>query len=164
MEYWVMWLIIVILLAIIEFATVNLVSIWFVISGILSLLASLFTDSFFIQFGIFVIGGIFLLLLTKPLLKKMRQFPTAKINLDRIIGMDGIVTEEIKKNMVGEVKVDGKLWSAIAEETIPVDTMVKVEKIDGVKLVVKNDEPETNPKTKRRPQTKDLPKERSEVK
>ena len=81
----------------------------------------------------------------------MRQFPTAKINLDRIIGMDGIVTEEIKKNMVGEVKVDGKLWSAIAEETIPVDTMVKVEKIDGVKLVVKNDEPETNPKTKRRP-------------
>ena len=32
MEYWRMWLVIVILLTIIEFATVNLVSIWFVVS------------------------------------------------------------------------------------------------------------------------------------
>lgn len=164
MEYWIMWLVIVILLTIIEFATVNLVSIWFVVSGIIALIVSLFTDSFIIQFGIFVLGGVILLLLTKPLLKKMRQFPTAKINLDRIIGMDGIVTEEIKKNMVGEVKVDGKRWSAVADETIPVDAMVKVEKIDGVKLVVKNDEPESKSKTKRKPQTKDLPKKKKEVK
>ena len=90
----------------------------------------------------------------------MRQFPTAKINLDRIIGMDGIVTEKLKRIWLAKVKVDGKLWSAVADETIPVDAMVKVEKIDGVKLVVKNDEPESNPKTKRKPQTKDLPKKK----
>ena len=66
MEYWVMWLVIVILLTIIEFATVNLVSIWFVISGILSLITSIFTDNFLIQFGVFVLGGILLLLMTKP--------------------------------------------------------------------------------------------------
>lgn len=164
MEYWVMWLVIVILLTIIEFATVNLVSIWFVISGILSLVVSLFTDSFFIQFGVFVLGGILLLLLTKPFLKKMRQLPITKINLDRVIGMDGIVTEEIKKNIVGEVKVDGKLWSAIAEETIPVDAMVKVEKIDGVKLVVKSNEPESSSKAKKKPPKKDLLKKKKEVK
>ena len=154
MEYWVMWLVIVILLTIIEFATVNLVSIWFVISGILSLIISIFTDNFLIQFGVFVLGGILLLLMTKPLLKKMKLFPTTKINLDRIIGMDGIVTEEIKKNIVGEVKVDGKLWSAVADETIPVDTVVKVEKIDGVKLVVKNDDPERKQEEKLQNKTK----------
>ena len=136
MEYWIMWLVIVILLTIIEFATVNLVSIWFVVSGIIALIVSLFTDSFIIQFGIFVLGGVILLLLTKPLLKKMRQFPTAKINLDRIIGMDGIVTEEIEKNKIGEVKVDGKLWSAVSDVKIPVNSVVKAISMEGVKLVV----------------------------
>ena len=163
MEYWVMWLVIVILLTVIEFATVNLVSIWFVISGILSLIISIFTDNFLIQFGVFVLGGILLLLMTKPLLKKMKLFPTTKINLDRIIGMDGIVTEEIKKNIVGEVKVDGKLWSAVADETIPVDTVVKVEKIDGVKLVVKNDDPERKQEEKLQNKTK-KPQKKKEVK
>ena len=163
MEYWVMWLVIVILLTIIEFATVNLVSICFVISGILSLIISIFTDNFLIQFGVFVLRGILLLLMTKPLLKKMKLFPTTKINLDRIIGMDGIVTEEIKKNIVGEVKVDGKLWSAVADETIPVDTVVKVEKIDGVKLVVKNDDPERKQEEKLQNKTK-KPQKKKEVK
>ena len=42
MSYWVMWLVIVILLTIIEASTVNLVSIWFIASGIVSLFVSLF--------------------------------------------------------------------------------------------------------------------------
>ena len=59
-----------------------------------------------------------------------------KTNLDRVIGMKGIVTENIEKNDVGEVKVDGKKWSAIAEEEILVGSTIKVLKINGVKLVV----------------------------
>ena len=77
--------------------------------------------------------------------------------------MDGIVTEGIKKNIVGEVKVDGKLWSAVADETIPVDTVVKVEKIDGVKLVVKNDDPERKQEEKLQNKTK-KPQKKKEVK
>ena len=46
MEYWAMWLVIVLLLAIIEFSTVNLVSIWFVASGFIAMLTSLLTDNF----------------------------------------------------------------------------------------------------------------------
>ena len=53
--------------------------------------------------------------------------------------MTGIVTEEIKKNTVGEVKVDGKKWSAISDTSIKVDEEVVVEKIDGVKLIVKKE-------------------------
>lgn len=70
MEYWAMWLVVVLLLAIIEFSTVNLVSIWFVASGFIAMLTSLLTDNFYLQFAIFVIGGIILLLLTKPIIKK----------------------------------------------------------------------------------------------
>ena len=39
------WLGIIIFLAIIEASTVNLVSIWFIISGILALIVCLFTDN-----------------------------------------------------------------------------------------------------------------------
>ena len=50
--------------------------------------------------------------------------------------MTGVVTEEITKNNIGEVKVDGKRWSAIANKKIKVDSTVKVLEIKGVKLIV----------------------------
>jgi len=142
MEYWAIWLVIVILLAIIEAGTVNLVSVWFIVSGIVSLLVSLVSDSFFLQFGIFVILGIILMILTRPMLNKMIQNKNEKTNLERIIGMEGIVTQKISKNKIGEVKVDGKLWSAISDKTINVDSIVKVNSMESVKLVVEEVKPE----------------------
>ena len=136
MSYWVMWLVVVVLLAIIEASTVNLVSIWFVISGLVALIVSLFTEAFYIQFGVFVLLGIILLVITKPAMNKMLKEKETKLNLERIIGMEGIVTEEIEKNKIGEVKVDGKLWSAISDVKIPVNSVVKAVSIEGVKLVV----------------------------
>ena len=136
MSYWVIWLVVVVLLAIIEASTVNLVSIWFVISGLVALIVSLFTEAFYIQFGVFVLLGIILLVITKPAMNKMVKEKETKLNLERILGMEGIVTEEIEKNKIGEVKVDGKLWSAISDVKIPVNSVVKAISIEGVKLVV----------------------------
>ena len=59
-----------------------------------------------------------------------------RTNLDRVIGMEAIVTVEIKKNNPGEVKVDGKKWTAISNKKIKVGTTVKVLEIEGVKLKV----------------------------
>ena len=50
--------------------------------------------------------------------------------------MEGIVTEEISRNVIGEVKVDGKKWSASSNKKIPKDSIVKILGIDGVKLKV----------------------------
>ena len=91
------WLIIVIVLAIVEMLTVSLVSIWFVLSGILAMISTIFTDSIIIQMGIFVIFGIIFMLLTKKIVKKAVP-QKVKTNVDRIIGMEGIVTEKITKN------------------------------------------------------------------
>ena len=147
MSYWVMWLVVVVLLAIIEASTVNLVSIWFVISGLVALIVSLFTEAFYIQFGVFVLLGIILLVITKPAMNKMLKEKETKLNLERIIGMEGIVTEEIEKNKIGEVKVDGKLWSAISDVKTPVNSVVKAVSIEGVKLVVEKVQ-EEKPKKK----------------
>ena len=129
------WLIIVIVLAIVEMLTVSLVSIWFVLSGILAMISTIFTDSIIIQTGIFVIFGIIFMLLTKKIVKKAVP-QKVKTNVDRIIGMEGIVTEKITKNHPGEVKVDGKKWTAIASKTIEVGSIVKILEINSTKLTV----------------------------
>lgn len=130
------WLAVSVCLAILEMATVNLVSIWYIISGILAMIVSLFTDNIVIQLAVFVIGGTILLILTKKAINKILPKKT-RTNLDRIIGMEGIVTESITKKVPGEVKVDGKRWAAIAEENIPADSTVKILEINSTKLKVK---------------------------
>ena len=67
---WLMWLLVIILLTALEVVTINLVSIWFIISAIVSLFLSFAVDSFYIQFGVFVGLGIILMLLTRPYLVK----------------------------------------------------------------------------------------------
>lgn len=131
------WLIVIIICCILEAITVNLVSVWFIASGIVALIASFFTDSLTIQLGIFVILGIFLLITTRKPLQKLVNQKKEKTNIDRIYDMTGIVTEEISKNKSGVVKIDGKYWTAISDETIPKQSIVKVLSINSTKLKVK---------------------------
>ena len=44
----------------------------------------------------------------------------------RIIGMKGIVTEDIIKDNIGEVKADGKKWSAYSDTDISKGENIKV--------------------------------------
>lgn len=130
-----MWLIIVIILGIFEMLTTNLVSIWFVISGIITMIISLFCDNLYIQFGTFVILGVLLMPLSKKVYKKIKK-DKVKTNIDRIVGMKGIVTENITKDNIGEVKVDGKKWSAYSDTDILKDEIVKVLSISSTKIKV----------------------------
>ena len=136
---WIFWLILVIILSVIEIATVSLVSIWFVASGIVVMILSFFIGDIAIQSTIFALLGILLLLVTRPIVAKLKSKDNAKTNLDRIIGEEAIVTEDITKNNVGEVKVDGKRWSAISKDKCAKGDTVKILKIDGVKLIVKKE-------------------------
>ncbi len=137
---WIFWLVLVIILSVIEIATVNLVSIWFVASGIVVMILSFFICDVAIESTIFAILGILLLLVTRPIVARLKSKDNAKTNLDRIIGEDAIVTEDITKNTVGEVKIDGKRWSAISKNKCLKGDTVKVLKIDGVKLIVEKEE------------------------
>jgi len=133
------WLGLVITLTLIEVLTTNLVTIWYIVSALVALLLSLFIDSYLIEFAVFVILGTILLFTTRDYLVKLIVKKKEKTNLDRVIGMTGIVTEEITKKKFGEVKVDGKRWTAIADKKIKVDSAVKVLEIDGVKLKVEEE-------------------------
>lgn len=133
------WLVAIIILGFIEAITEGIVSIWFVISGLLALIVSLFTDVFLIQFAIFVIVGIILMITTRTSVSKYLKVNPVRTNLDRVIGMKGIVTEDIKKDNYGEVRVDGKRWTAYSKDdkVIKKDEFVEILNIDGNKLAVK---------------------------
>lgn len=135
MDTWI-WLGIIIILSILELETVSLFSIWFIVSGIVSLILSILNVNFTICFGVFVILGIILLVTTRKSLLKLLKVKKENTNLDRIIGKKGVVTENITKDNVGEVKVDGKKWSAYSNENLKEGTVVRVLEINSVKLKV----------------------------
>lgn len=130
------WLTVFIVLLLLEICTVNLVSIWFAIGAFISFFTAMFTDNVILQMVVFLVVSFITLIVTKPIVKKVKS-PKSSTNLDRVLGMEGLVTEDIKKFHVGEVKVDGKRWSAISDVDISKGTVVIVKDIDGVKLIVK---------------------------
>ena len=62
------WLGVVLLLSVIEMATADLITIWFIASGIVTLIISFFDIPFVAQVGIFVILGTVLLITTRKML------------------------------------------------------------------------------------------------
>jgi len=131
------WMIIFIVLILIELCTVNLVSIWFAVGALASFVLSFWISDVTWQIAMFVGVSFVSLLLTKKIVKKVRGSEVVRTNLDRVIGQIGVVTEEITKLEPGEVKVDGKKWSAISSKKIKVGSKVEILSIDGVKLNVK---------------------------
>ena len=130
------WLVLFVVLALFELATVNLVSIWFSLGALITTFVSLATDNVMVHLAIFTITSIILVLLTKPFVKKLKTRDVIPTNLDRVIGKVGVVTETIEKDDIGEVKVLGKKWSAYSDKEIKENSKVKVLSINGVKLKV----------------------------
>ncbi len=130
------WLVLFVVLALFELATVNLVSIWFSLGALITTFVSLLTDNIMILLAVFTISSILLLLLTKPFVKKLKKKEVVPTNLDRVIGKVGVVTETILKDGIGEVKVLGKRWSAYSDKEIKENSKVKILSINGVKLKV----------------------------
>lgn len=134
------WFIAFAILILIELFTINLVTVWFAIGAFASLITSLYTDSIIIQLIVFLVVSVISLLITKPLMKKLKIKEIIPTNSDRVIGEIATVTKEIEKDKYGEVKVLGNIWTACCDEKVAVGVKVKVLAIDGVKLIVKVEE------------------------
>ena len=63
-------------------------------------------------------------------------------NADRVLGQTARVTETIDNTVpTGAVYADGKTWTArsASGRVIPKDTMVKVQRMEGVRLLVEEE-------------------------
>lgn len=134
------WFILCLFLIFIEISTVNLVSIWFAIGAIFAMICAFISDVFMIQLFVFAIVSIVALLVTKPLVSKFRKNDIVPTNYDRVIGKHAEVIKEITPDSYGEVNIFGNIWTAASDVKCSVGDKVKVERVDGVKLIVNKEE------------------------
>lgn len=136
---WILWLIAAGIFFIIEIATTGFLIFWLGIGALLATLTSFVTDSIMIQTMIFVISSCILIPLTKPFADKFTGKETIPTNSYSLINKRGIVIADINPiECVGQVKVNGEIWSAktVDGSIIKQGTEVEISKIDGVKLIV----------------------------
>ena len=137
------WTILTIGLALIEAITPQLVSIWFAGGAFAALIASICKLNFFWQFIIFMAVSVILLILTRPTVRKIKSKSDTKTNVDALIGQSAIVSETIT-NLAeeGAVRLNGITWSARSRDNSIIEkgSVVKVLKIEGVKLIVEFEE------------------------
>lgn len=135
------WLIIAVVFFAVEALTYGLVSIWFALGAVVTMIAAfLGVDDIIWQLVVFVVSSAFFLLFTRRFFKKYLVRKTEKTNVDSIVGAQGIVTETIDNiRGTGAVNVAGKVWSARSQSgaVIPVHCCVDVLEIQGVKLIVR---------------------------
>lgn len=140
-EISIFWLVAVIVLGVLEAATVGLVSIWFALGALAALISSLFGGPLWLQLLLFFAVTAATLFFTRPLAKKYFNKADHKpTNSDMVIGKEAYVTEEINNlSGTGAVKCLGKEWSARSEsgEIIPQGEIVTAVEIEGVKLIVR---------------------------
>ncbi len=134
------WFAACLMLIFIEISTVNLVSIWFAIGALFSMILAIFVDNFLLQLLVFIVVSIIALLVTKPVVKKLKSNDVVPTNVDRVIGKKAEVIKKITPDEYGEVKVLGTIWTATSDTVLDVSDKVIVKKIDGVKLVVEKEE------------------------
>ena len=136
---WQIWLIISLLFFVGEMITVGFLIFWFGIGALIAMIVSFFIKSIIFQTAIFVISSTILIFATKPFVKKFLNVKTTNTNAYSIIGKKAIVKKEIKPHQVGQIKINGEVWSAESEnsETIPEGTEVEIKEIKGVKAIVK---------------------------
>ena len=138
---WQVWLILAGIFLIIEIINFGFLIFWFSIGALVAMVSSFFTGNIIVQTTIFLVVSTLLLFLTKPFVDKM--LPKDKIiktNAYSIEGKIGKVISDIEPiEGKGQVKVSGEVWSAKSSGDIYIskDTEVLIEKIDGVKLIVK---------------------------
>ena len=137
---WVLWLILLIVFAIIEAATLGLATVWFAIGSGVAMVMDLCGASIPAQVITMIIVSIVSFIVCfvwiKPKIDKKGKV-TEPTNADRLIGCEGIVIKDIDPiDGKGQVKVMGQVWSAKADSTISEGSKVKVKALEGVKLVV----------------------------
>lgn len=135
------WLGMAIILGIVEICTSQLVSIWFVIGAFVTAVcsATFLRENIILQIVIFLAVSAVALVLTRPVVRKLRSFNKTKTNADRNIGKTAIVITDIDNTTAtGIVEVEGSRWSARSSDNvkIPAGSTVRVEDIQGVKLIV----------------------------
>lgn len=132
------WLGMAIIFTLIEVFTAGLTTIWFAIGSIPMIFLSFLPIPFLYQVLIMLVISIVLLIFTRPFFVKKLNANKEKTNIDALIGKTALVTKKITKFEKGEVKIDGKIWTAksVSDEDLEEGTECLLQSIEGVTAIV----------------------------
>ena len=133
------WVAVIILAVVVEAASPQLISLWFAGGGLVGLIAAVFGAPLWLQVILAASVTLVLLLATRPFVRRFLADKETHTNADRVVGREAVVTEAIDNVLAkGRVTVLGGDWTARSLDgvAIPTGTKVKVERIEGVKLIV----------------------------
>lgn len=136
------WIAAIIIFGVVEAVTAGLTSIWFVLGSMAGLVAAVCNGPIWLQVTLFFVVSIVALAATRPLVTKLMKKDIKPTNADRVLGGSARVTERIDNDVpTGAVYIDGKTWSARSStgEIIEPDAMVRVIRMEGVKLYVEKE-------------------------
>ena len=135
----VFWFVLLVVFLIAEASTVTMISLWFAAGALGALAVSLLGSGVWLQAGAFFVVSAVALTALRPIVRKYFTPRLTKTNVDSVIGAEGLVTQAIDNvSARGQMKLGAMEWTArsASGEPIPEGTLVRVEKIEGVKVFV----------------------------
>ena len=139
------WLLLAAVFILIEIISLGLTTIWFAGGALTGFILSLLGVDLLWQLIMFCVVSVLLLIFTRPIAVRWLNKDRIKTNAESLIGETAVVMEQID-NLTGsgQVQVRGQFWTArteAAEGTCVIETgkTVKIQKISGVKLIVKEE-------------------------
>ena len=140
------WLGVVVVTIVLELITMDLVSIWFSLGGIISLLLSLIPNFYWPwQILVFVAISSLLILCFRKIAKKLlNKNSEGKTNLDLIVGQKVKVISRCDQDVLGSTKLNDVVWSIkeIDNKAIEEGEYAEIVKVMGNKLIVRKIEKE----------------------
>ena len=133
------WFGLLVLFLLMEGATASMISTWFAGGALAAMITTLFTDEWWIQAVVFFVVSAALLALLRPFAKRFAKPNQLATNVDSVPGKTGVVLEDIDNLApAGQVKLDAMVWTARSTtgENISAGTVVKVDRVEGVKIFV----------------------------
>ncbi len=135
----IIWLVLLVLFLVAEAATVTMISLWFAAGSLAALVVAAAGGSIGLQIFVALAVSAVLLACLRPIARKHFTPKLTKTNVDAVIGSCGYVTADIDNvSATGSVKLDSMEWTARSASGVPIakGTLVKVDRIEGVKVFV----------------------------
>lgn len=134
------WLALMIILVVVEIATVGLTAIWFAGGAFVALLAHLLGLNMYVQIIVFIVVSAILMTFTRPWALKYFKPRLVRTNYETVVGENVCLTETVDNiKGTGTAVYKGQEWTARAYEAGKVfeaGTIVAVKEIRGVTLYV----------------------------
>lgn len=132
------WMIAGLVLLIAEMFHGGLFLMWIGAGALITALCSLFISIEWVQWAIFAVSSVVLLIASRPLTRSIHARVTLPSNVDSLIGLQAVVLETIDPVAnTGRVRVRSEEWRARSPVAIKQGAHVVVEKIEGTTMQVK---------------------------